>query len=161
MPLPFTFVLSISISSSRMQYSACAANASFSSIRSTSPISIPAFPSAFRTAGTGPVPIIAGSTPATPRECQRSLGRSPSSAAFAADIITTAAAPSLMLDALPAVTLPSGLNTGRSVASLSSVVSARGPSSCDTTTGSPRRCATLTGVICSLNRPFCIAATAR
>ncbi len=43
----------------------------------------------------------------------------PSSAAFAADMSTTAAAPSLMPEELPAVTEPSDLNAGRSFASAS------------------------------------------
>ena len=44
-------------------------------------------------------------------------------------ITTTAAAPSLSGQALPAVTLPSGRNTGFSSASFSTVVPGRGPSS--------------------------------
>ena len=53
----------------------------------------------------------------------------PSSLAFVSLITTTAAAPSLSGHALPAVTSPSGRNTGFSVASFSTVVPARGPSS--------------------------------
>ena len=90
---------------------------------------MPDLSSALRTAGTGPIPMMAGSTPATPRVCQRSRGVRPSSAAFSADMMTTAAAPSLMLEALPAVTEPSRLKTGRNCASRSMVVSSRGPSS--------------------------------
>ena len=52
-------------SSIRMQASAWAANASLSSIRSMSLSLRPARLSAFCVAGTGPVPITAGSTPAT------------------------------------------------------------------------------------------------
>src|SRR3546814_17256274 len=44
--------------------SAGAANASLASIRSRSAISQPAFSSARRLAGTGPIPMIDGSTPA-------------------------------------------------------------------------------------------------
>ena len=105
--------------------------------------------------------MIAGSTPATPLLCHLSLGVMPSCFAFSSDIRTTAAAPSLMLEALPAVTLPSRLNTGRRPARRSRLVSALGPSSVSTTTGSPRRCGTLTGVIWPSNLPFSIAATAR
>ena len=76
-------------------------------------------------------------------------------------MITTAAAPSLMPEALPAVTVPPFLNTAGSWARRSRLVSARGPSSVSTTTGSPRRWGTETAVICPLNRPFSMAATAR
>ena len=122
---------------------------------------MPALPSAFWTAGTGPMPMTAGSTPATPLVRQRSLGVRPSSAALRSDMRTTAAAPSLILDALPAVTVPSFLNTGRRVESLSRLVSALGPSSALTTTGSPRRWGTDTGVIWPSNRPSSMADTAR
>ena len=113
-------------------------------MRPMSSIDMPAFSRALRTAGTGPIPMMAGSTPETARVCQRILGLTPNSAAFSADIITTAAAPSLILEALPAVTVPSFLNTGVSCASRSTVESSRGPSSRDTTIGSPRRCGTVT-----------------
>ena len=53
----------------------------------------------------------------------------PSSFALVSLITITAAAPSLSGHALPAVTSPSGRNTGLSVASFSTVVPARGPSS--------------------------------
>src|SRR6201999_4333807 len=49
--------------------------------------------------------------------------------AFSSDMTSTAAAPSLSGQALPAVTVPSGRNAGRSLASTSIVVPARGPSS--------------------------------
>ena len=51
----------------------------------------------------------------------------PSSLALSPAISTTAAAPSVSGDELPAVTLPVGSNAGFSAASFSSVVSARGP----------------------------------
>ena len=59
----------------------------------------------------------------------RASGVMPSSFALVSLITTTAAAPSLSGHALPAVTSPSGRNTGLSVASFSTVVPARGPSS--------------------------------
>ena len=63
----------------------------------------------------------------------------PSSLALVSLITITAAAPSLSGHALPAVTLPSGRNTGFSSASFSTVVPARGPSSFVTTVPSGER----------------------
>ena len=59
----------------------------------------------------------------------RARGLSPSFSAFSADMTSTAAAPSFSGQALPAVTVPSGLNAGLSSASFSTVVPGRGPSS--------------------------------
>ena len=67
-----------------------------------------------------------------------------------------------MPELLPAVTdPPSRLNAGRSLASASADVSARGCSSRLTTVTSPFRPATSTGTIWSSKRPASIAATAR
>ena len=85
----------------------------------------------------------------------------PSSSAFRRDMTTTAAAPSEIWDAEPAVIVPSGANAGRSFASDSAVVSGRTPSSSLTTSGSPLRCGISTGTISSSNRPSFIAAAAR
>jgi len=74
---------------------------------------------------------------------------------------TTAAAPSEICDADPAVTVPSGENAGRSLARLAAVVPGRTPSSAETVSGSPRRCGTVTSTISSSNRPFLPAAVAR
>ncbi len=49
--------------SSRWQYTDCEAKASFISTRSMSSIDSPVFSSSFWTAGSGPMPMIAGSTP--------------------------------------------------------------------------------------------------
>ena len=57
------------------------------------------------------------------------MGLTPSSFAFWSDISTTAAAPSLSGQALPAVTLPFSRKTGCSCARASIVVPGRGPSS--------------------------------
>ena len=65
-------------------------------------------------------------------------------------ITITAAAPSLSGHALPAVTSPSGRNTGFSVASFSTVVPARGPSSLLTTVPS----GVVTGVISRSKKPL-------
>src|SRR5256885_13804027 len=72
----------------------------------------PAFFSAAREAGIGPVPMILGSTPAWPHETIRPRTFLPSLAACLALISTTAAAPSLMPDALPAGTVPALSNAG-------------------------------------------------
>ena len=70
---------------------------------------------------------------------------------------TTAAAPSFSGQALPAVTLPSGLNAGCRVASFSTVVPARGPSSLVTTVPS----GVVTGMISRSKKPRSWEATAR
>ena len=71
---------------------------------------------------------------------------------------TTAAAPSEICDALPAVIVPSLAKAGRSFDSDSTVVSARTPSSAVTMTGSPLRCGTATGAISSANLSAAAAA---
>ena len=77
--------------------------------------------------------MISGLRAVTPDETMRASGSMPSSAALASLMTITAAAPSLSGQALPAVTSPSGRNTGFSSASFSTVVPARGPSSLLTT----------------------------
>ena len=72
-------------------------------------------------------------------------------------ITSTAAAPSLSGQALPAVTVPSGRNTGLRLARPSIVTPARGPSSRDTTVPS----GSVMGVISSANQPLSTLATAR
>ena len=61
----------------------------------------------------------------------RASGVRPSSSALVSLMTSTAAAPSLSGQALPAVTVPSGLNTGFRSARPSTVVPGRGPSSFD------------------------------
>ena len=56
--------------------------------------------------------MISGDSPDTPVETMRASGVRPSSLALVSDMITTAAAPSLSGQALPAVTVPLGRNTG-------------------------------------------------
>jgi hypothetical protein len=53
---------------------ACAAKASLASTRSRSPTFQPAFSSALREAGIGPVPMICGSTPAVAQDTMRPAG---------------------------------------------------------------------------------------
>ena len=55
----------------------CEPNASFTSTRSICSSSIPAFFSARRLAGTGPIPMCLGSTPAIPHDTRRPMGARP------------------------------------------------------------------------------------
>ena len=75
------------------------------------------------------MPITAGSTPATADPRKTPSGSIASSRALSALATTTAAAPSLIPLALPAVTDPSAANAGFREASLSALVSGRGCSS--------------------------------
>ena len=79
-------------------------------------------------ASMGPVSISTGSTPTRQVSTMRARGVRPSAAAFSSVISSTAAAPSLICDELPAVCTPFSRPTGLSEASFSSVVSRR-PSS--------------------------------
>ena len=58
--------------------------------------------------------MISGDSPVTPVETMRANGVSPSSLALVSLMITTAAAPSFSGQALPAVIVPFGRNTGLS-----------------------------------------------
>ena len=84
-------------------------------------------------------------------------GVAPISAARSSDMITSAAAPSFSGQALPAVTLPSGLNAGCSSWSFSYVELGRGPSSAETTVPS----SFTYGVSSRSKNPDACAATAR
>ena len=75
--------------------------------------------------------MISGERALTPVATIRASGVSPSSAARVSDMTTTAAAPSLSGQQLPAVTTPSGRKTGLSRETASRVTPARGPSSAD------------------------------
>ena len=121
-PCGFSLSLNGSTPSSRHTGSTCAANASFSSITSTSSIVMPAYASTLRTASIGPTPMISGSTPETRRREDPRARLDPElRRARLSDMTTTAAAPSFSGHEFPAVTLPPGLNTGSSAASFSSV----------------------------------------
>ena len=101
--------------------------------------------------------------------------RTPARSAASADITTTAAAPSEICEAVPAVIVPSFPKAGRSLAKASTVVPGRMPSSCVTVSVSPlfcpggttppappaRACGTGTPTISAANRPFLVAAAAR
>jgi acetyl-CoA acetyltransferase family protein len=105
-----------------------------------------------RIMGIGPMPITRGSTPATEEPTNAASGWAPSSRAQSSLAITSAAAPSLMPDELPAVTVPSARNAGFSAASFSALVSGRG---CSSRTASP------TGTSSSANRPAASASAQR
>ena len=100
--------------------------------------------------------MIAGSHPASSPPIHVAIGVTPSSFAFSSLITISAAAPSLIPDALPAVTIPSFLNAGRSFARPSFVIPLRGPSSVSTRIVS-FFFFTSTGTISSLNLPSAIA----
>ena len=102
------------------------------------------------------------SGPATvPCEPISAIQVSPSCCARVLLITTTAAAPSEIGEEVPAVIVPSAPNAGRSLASVSCVVSGRIPSSSLSTRGSPRFCGTDNAVISSANTPFFCAVAAR
>src|SRR3954469_8141622 len=123
---PLTLTLPVSQQRSLLTAQACAANASLASIRSRSSAFQPAFLSAAREDGIGPVPMMDGSTPACAQDTMRASGVLPRFCASLAVISTTTAAPSLIPEALPAVTVPSFENAGRSLVIASSVAPWRG-----------------------------------
>ncbi len=115
------------------------------------------------------MPITSGSTPATAKERKASSGSMPSASALSRLITTSAAAPSLVCDELPAVTLPPLRKTGLSLPIASRVESARTPSSLSKENVASRRspCSsthtlrTSTGTVSSANFPSARAAAAR
>ena len=106
------------------------------------------------------MPMVAGSSPLVPNAAIRARGFKPRAAAFLAVITTTAAAPSLIPDALPAVTEPALSNAGRKPASASAVVFLLMNSSVLKIIGSPLRWGIETDTISSLNLPASCAADA-
>src|SRR5919204_5460055 len=136
------------------------AKASLTSNESTSATSHPVFSSRRRSASAGARRNSSGSRAACACATTRASGRKRRSRARDALATTTAAAPSLSFDALPAVTVPPSLNAGLSFASASRDVS-RGVSSLDTTTGAPFGWATSTGTISSSKSPRRCASSAR
>ncbi len=119
---PLTLTLSCGNCNSRFTAIDCAAKASFNSKISTSSITLLERFKALRIASTGPMPIIEGATPLAPKLSNTAIGCMPKAFALSSVITSIAAAPSLIPDALPAVTDPSFLNAGRSCANLSIVV---------------------------------------
>ena len=78
---------------------------------------------------TGPIPMILGSTPADAKLTKRAIGVRFNSLTISSDMIKTNAAPSLICDEFPAVTLPAAAKTGFKFPNAAKVVSALGPSS--------------------------------
>jgi len=117
----------------------------------------PAFRSAAGIASTGASPMISGDRAVTAVDTIRASGVRPRSLALTSLITTRAAAPSLSAQAFPAVTVPSGRNTGCSWLTLSMVTPGRGPSSRETTVPSGR----VAGVISRAQKPEAICASAR
>src|SRR5690606_15901377 len=157
---PFTFVFSWSRPSSRATAANCGANASFTSTRSMSSSVRPAFSSAFRLAGAGPIPMMLGSTPAMPHDTRRPIGLRPLRSAQARLATTHAAATSPMPLALPPLARPPFPKLRRSPASTSSVVSGRMCSSVLNST-SPLRVFTGIGATSTSKRPSSHACFAR
>src|SRR5512134_551367 len=154
---PLTLTLPVSQPICRLTAIACAANASLISIRSRSFGSQPARARQRLEAGTGPMPMYLGSTPAEAKALMRASGFRPSSRAFLAVVTITAAAPSLMPEALAAVTVPFLSKAGLRPFIASSVAPWRGYSSSAKTTG-PFFEGISKGMISSLKRPdFCAA----
>ncbi len=98
-----------------------------------------ALASTFSTAVTGAMKISFGATPLVAVATMRALSGERLSRATSAEATTSAAAPSLICEALPAVTVPRLAERGRSLPSASSDVSGRGPSSCVTIVSPLRR----------------------
>ena len=89
----------------------------------------------------------------------RAMGLMPNCLALSADITTSAAAPSLIPEAFPAVTVPSFLKAALRPPSFSAVVSALGYSSVSKTI-SPFLLLIVTGTISCLKAPAAMAFTA-
>ncbi|CUJ15414.1 Uncharacterised protein [Achromobacter ruhlandii] len=135
------------------------ANASLISYRSTSSAFQPVLANRFFKAPTGAVVNQFGSCECWLCATMRASGLTPSFSAVEARISTMAAAPSEIDDELAAVTVPSFLNAGLSVGIFSGMALV-GASSVSTTV-SPLRPATVTGVISHLKLPSSVAARAR
>src|SRR5271166_4216103 len=121
---PLTLIRLVSQPISLLTAQACAAKASLISMRSKSEGFQPAFSRQRFEAGTGPMPMIDGSTPDEANALILAIGLRPSCCALAALITSTAAPPSLIPDAFAAVTVPSLAKAGLRLATESSVVPA-------------------------------------
>ncbi len=156
---PSRFTICGSTPSSRMLARDWLAKASLISMAPSSLIFSPARSRTLLVAGTGPIPMISGSSPA---DCPSIIrARAFKEYFFNARSETTrmAEAPSLSEDAFPAVTTSPPRTTGRRPESTSILVPGRGPSSVSTMV-SPFRCLTVTGTISSLKCPASMAAMA-
>ena len=97
--------------------------------------------------------MMRGSTPTTAEDTMRVFGVRSKRAAASSEASRSAHAPSLMPEALPAVTVPPSRKAGRSFASTSGVVPGRMNSSASKTSGGAFRRGTSTGVISRAKRP--------
>ncbi len=114
----------------------------------------PARSRALWTAGTGPMPISSGLTPATAIARILAIGFKPRSFALSSDMISSATAPTLIGELFPAVTdPPAGLNAGGSAPSTSSEVSRRMHWSCVIRTFWPDSLRPQVGTTSFLNNP--------
>src|SRR4051794_18956967 len=157
---PQTFTRRGSRPSFLLLYRATTAKASFSSQRSTSPTFQPTLPSRRSMAAAGAVVNHCGSWAWLETPTMRARGLHPRDSAVSAPASTSAAAPSLIGGALPAVMVPSFWKAGRSDGSLSGSPFV-GVSSSMTRRGGPFRCGTSTGTISPLNFPSAWARRAR
>mmetsp|Transcript_49785 Transcript_49785/g.82608 ORF Transcript_49785/g.82608 Transcript_49785/m.82608 type:complete len:200 (-) Transcript_49785:355-954(-) len=137
----------------------CGAKASLISTKSATFGSIPARLAAAVMAGTGPIPILVGSTPTTAYETSSARGVSPSRSTASPLARTSEAAPSHIPDAEAGVTTPPFLKVVGSAASFSRVV-ARACSSVAKSCG-PFFDLSVMGAISSENFPASLAAAQR
>ncbi len=114
---------------SASQASGTGAKASLTSKTPMSSTERPERASTFAVAGIGAVSMTTGSSPAITVVWMRTSGRRPSSRAFSEVVTSSAADPSEIWLALPALMTPSALNGVFSEASFSSVPPGRMPSS--------------------------------
>ncbi|CFR98521.1 Uncharacterised protein [Mycobacterium tuberculosis] len=146
--------------SSRIEANATAANASLISTTSSWSTEMPSRSSALLIALAGCDCSVESGPATTPWAPISASQVSPSSWAFSWFMTTTAAAPSEICDADPAVMVPSPRNAGFRPASAAAVVLARIPSSSVNCSGSPVRCGMFTGITSSANTPSFHAAAA-
>src|SRR5262249_19925289 len=126
---PFTFTRAGSMPSSLITATDCTENASLISYRSTSSGFHPVLAQSLRMPSTAAIITHSGAVPLVASPTMRTIGCGPSCLAREPEVTTTAADPSFIVEALPAVTVPSFLNTGFKFASDADEVSSRGPSS--------------------------------
>jgi Kef-type K+ transport system membrane component KefB len=159
---PLTLTRSGSSLSSSMTAMACAANASLTSTRPRASACQPALASSRVSAGTGPIPMKSGWTPAEALPAYLAIGSAPAADAARSDISSRPAAPSFSGEEFPPVTVPSLRKAGLRAASSSRVRSARIPSSAVTSVPPPAPVpGTITGTISSASAPAAAARAAR
>jgi len=156
---PLTLTLSAESCNNLLLANATTENASFNSTKSKSLTEMPARLAAMGRANDGVVVNHSGVCSASAKPSIFAKGVRPNSFNFSPLTKITAAAPSLIVDALAAVTVPSFLKTGFNPGILSKKTFLYSSSWLITT--SPFRVETVTGTISSLNFPASQAAAAR